>query len=350
MILCEFINIHIALSVGAAIGLVLSAITFFSNKYQTPNYILYTCSGILLLYALLYIAGVLTFPTAWGPFLLEVSIVLPLLILYQFRNKFIAYYRYQKNSKNKCNLAQGVETSIVSTRVLLIFAIIHFLITIIIELFSLASVGETCRFILFHIMPPLVFILTILFNQYGLRYFNKIMAHTKYISVVNDNGQVLGKVPKVEAAEYKNTYTNPVIRIIPIHDNMIFLSRRPETSILDAGKIDTPMETFLQYNETVEEGVKRLLKQTFPGVGNLSPRFVLKHSLKNEETSRLIFLFTLDIANDKLLCDCHFESGKLWTLSQIEQNIDKNYFSTCFENEFDLLQDIIDIREKYKVS
>ena len=71
---------------------------------------------------------------------------------------------------------------------------------------------------------------------------------------------------------------------------------------------------------------------------------------QNAVTNLLIYLYLLDINDEALLNNQRFVGGKLWQLQQIEQNIGQNFFSECFENEFDYLRDIIDIREIYKES
>lgn len=343
----ELFDTEVALYAGTAFALLLLFIWHYINKGKTPHFTLYSSIGILTLYSLLAITRILDFEPQWFPFLLEVGIVIPLMLIYQFREK-ITTYLYRKN--NSSAYKQAAESCLIAIRVLLLFAFIHFIIIVVVEISTLSVVGDASIFWLFRISPIFVFLAAILFNQFGLHYFNKTLANSKYISVVNNKGKVVGKIPRTEAEAFKKT-PSPIIRIIPINNGMIYLSRRPETVVTDKDKIDTPMETFLQFDEKVEAGVKRLMERTFQNIDGLSPQFVIKHSFKTEESNRLIFLFTVDITDNTLFCNSNYTEGKLWSLSQIEQNLDKNYFSDCFEQEYDLLlRDIIDIRERYKES
>lgn len=350
LILCEFLTFEASVYIGTAVGLLLLSFLQYASKAYAPNFILHICTAVLLLFSLYGLTRdyhSLHFP---GPIAIEAGVIVPLLIIYLFRHRVLLFYRHKIRSKNRCNLVQGAESAMVAIRILLIFAILHLAALSITQFFSPIQAGSVSWIVLFHIAPPLVFILCILFNQYGLNYFNKVMNQTKYIAVVDEKGNVTGKILRSAVNEYKNQYTNAVIRIVPISNGMIFLNQRSVQDILDGGKTDTPFETFLYYKESIEEGMKRVLKETLPGAEKQKPRFALKYILKNEETSRLVYLFVLDIKDDAILCDCRFGSGKLWTLPQIEQNIGSNYFSTCFENEYDLLKEIIDTRERYKES
>ncbi|MCD7899832.1 MAG: hypothetical protein LUH22_08150 [Bacteroides sp.] len=346
-ILSEFIPINLAIYIGTGIGLLASVLSHYHTKLQIPNFILYISASILAIYSVLTFIPSIHLPAERFSFLLEVSIVIPFLILYIFRNKFIGVYQYNMAQKNRCSLVQGAESTIIAIRVLLIFTTLHIIIIAIAELITWGQLGETGILVLYHVLPPLVFVGSILFNQYGLNYFNRMMSHTRYIAVVDAKGNVIGKVLKVDAYQYKNLYTNVVIRIIPISNGMIFLSERGPRAILEKGKVDTPLETFLNFKESIQEAVNRLMTTKFPSANNLEPTFALKYSIKNQETSRLVYLFLIDITDDSLLYDC---TGKLWTLPQIEQNLNMNYFSTCLENEYELLKDIIDTREKYRGS
>lgn len=65
--------------------------------------------------------------------------------------------------------------------------------------------GDTTRHILFYVAPPLVFILGILFNQFGIFYFNIVMNHTVFVPIVNTKGDVMGKAIASEAINRKTT-------------------------------------------------------------------------------------------------------------------------------------------------
>ena len=118
--------------------------------------------------------------------------------------------------------------------------------------------------ILYKVFPPVVFVMSILFNQIAIRYFNHLMSHTEYVPIVNTKGDVIGRSLAIEALNYKNAYINPVIRIAVSTHGMLFLCDRPMNAILDKGKTDIPMECYLRYGESLTEGVNRLVHNALP--------------------------------------------------------------------------------------
>ena len=174
------------------------------------------------------------------------------------------------------------------------------------------------------------------------------MRYTVFVPIVDKKGNVLGKAIASEAINHKNGYINPVIRIAVTSHGMLYLLPRPQCSSLEKGRIDLLMESYLLYGETLEQGVERMLQQTLPTAPRQNLHFNLMYPFENEVTNRLIYLFTLDLDNDSILCNKNFKGGKLWTFQQIEHNLYRNFFSSCFEYEFEHIKAIINIREEYK--
>lgn len=132
----------------------------------------------------------------------------------------------------QATFAQGAEAAIVSARVILIISLLHFLIIFLAVLVSY-PLGDTTRHILFYVAPPLVFISGILFNQFGIFYFNIVMNHTVFVPIVNTKGDVMGKAIASEAINRKNDYINPVIRIAVASHSMLFLLPRPKCNVFE---------------------------------------------------------------------------------------------------------------------
>lgn len=346
ILLSEFIEQDTAIYIGTSIGI--GGVWYLQkrNGVRVPNFILYLSTFVLLLISLMTAIPYDFIPKGMLSITLEISIIAPLLILYIHKRRFIRYFIKQKDTCSKRLFAQGAESAIVSARISLILASIHFIV------FNLAlffqPLGSTSRLILYSIFPVSIFIISILLNQFIIRYFNNLMKHTEYVPIVNTHGDVIGKGLAINALNLKNNYINPVIRVAISTHCMLFLCSRPTTAVLDKGKIDVPMECYLRYGESLIEGVNRLIKNCFPEVEGLEPRFNLMYHFENEITNRLIYLFTIDVDDESILCTPHFKNSKLWNFKQIEENLGKGYFSSCFEEEYEQLKELICIREKYK--
>lgn len=347
IVLCEFTTQDISIYTGAAVGVIYSSFTIWGKGAKIPNFLLYCTTGMLLLLSLITLLFGNTCRAGMLPLTLEISVLIPVAIIFLNRKRFLAYHIAQSKKCCKQLYAQGAESSIVSTRVVIIIAFLHFLATFITVLLP-GTLNDTERYILFRLCPSAVFILSILFNQFGILYFNLMMEHTAFVPIVNTKGDVIGRSLAVDAINQKNEYINPVVRIAIIHNSMLYLRPRPQRCILDAGKTDVPMECYVLYGETLEQAIRRIIKQSFPQAANEELHFNAMYHFENMVTNRLIYLFLIEIEDDNLLRDKQIRDGKLWTFQQIEHNLGKNFFSCCFENEYEHLKDVIYTREKYK--
>lgn len=333
--------------IGAGVGFLLC---FHARRYKgvhIPQIMLYCTTGMLLFLSLTTLFITSYCPSDMFPFALEISAIIPPLIIFLNRKRFLDYHTVQSKRCCKRLFAKGAEAAIVSARVVLIISFLHFLIIFLTVLIQ-NPLDKTTRYILFNTVPPAVFILCIIFNQFGIHYFNAVMKQTFFVPIVNKKGDVIGKVIAGEAINQKNDYINPVIRIAVASHGMLFLLPRPQCTILEEGKIDLPMEGYLLYGESLEQGTSRVFRQVLPTVPISNIHFNLMYHFENERTNRLVYLFLLDLDDDSILCNEAFKEGKLWIFQQIEQNLNCNFFSQCFEYEYEHLKSIINTREKYK--
>ena len=347
IILCEFITQDISIYIGAGVGALYSLYTLWGKGARIPNFLLYCTTGMLLLLSLTTLIFGDCSSREMFPLTLEISTLIPVVIIFLNRKRFLAHQITQSQKCCKQLFAQGAESAIVTTRVVVIIAFLHFL-GVFITILLPGPLSETSKDILFRYCPPAVFILSILFNQFGILYFNQVMEHTAFVPIVNTKGDVIGRSLAVDAINKKNEYINPIVRIAVSHNGMLYLRPRPQRCILDRGKTDIPMECYLLYGETLEQGIVRLVRQAFPQAPIQDLQFNIMYHFENKVTNRLIYLFILEVEDDNLLRDKQVKDGKLWTFQQIEHNLGKNFFSCCFENEYEHLKDVICTREKYK--
>ena len=316
IILCEFITQDMSIYIGAGVGLLFSIYSVRHRGTHVPQIILYCTTGMLLLLSVTTLFLVNYCPRFMLPFTLEISAIIPPFVIYLNRRKFLDYHMSQTQKCCKQLFAQGAEAAIVSSRVILIISLLHFLIIFLAVLVSY-PLGDTTRHILFYVAPPLVFISGILFNQFGIFYFNIVMNHTVFVPIVNTKGDVMGKAIASEAINRKNDYINPVIRIAVASHGMLFLLPRPKCNVFEKDKIDLLMEGYLIYGETLEQGAHRILRQTLPTAPLDHLHFNFMYHFENEATNRLVYLFTLDLDDDSILCNKNFKGGKLWTFQQL---------------------------------
>lgn len=352
MLLGELVTQELAVCLGAGMGVLFCFYTWHSAARRVPQLILYSTTGVLLLFS----AAIRFIPeapvAAYFPFMLEIGTMFPPALL------FLCKKKQQKTSDDaplrisQRYFVQGTEASIVSTRVMLLIGALHLLILAGAFLIQ-RPLGNGTRYLLFHLLPPVVLIGSILFNQFGIRYFNRVMKDTVFVPIVNRQGDVIGKALLSDALHSPYKYRLPVIRIAVIWKNKLYLAPRPQDRMPESGKTDLLMESYLYYKESLEEAVLRTLRHTLPDVPASMLHFNFMYPYEDKNSQRLVYLFTLDLEDELLLKKASPQAagqGKLWTLPQIEQNLGKGFFSPYLEYEYEELKTIIYTREIYKES
>ncbi|TWV14726.1 hypothetical protein FQ707_03190 [Bacteroidaceae bacterium HV4-6-C5C] len=346
ILLYEIITKDISIYIGTGVGILYSVYTFLGKGKYIPHFILYTTTIMLIIMTLATLILGSCCPNSYFPITLEVCAIIPTSIFYLRKKNVIG----EQERQPRCcmdELSPGTISAIVSIRVVLIIAIIHF-IAITIVLIFFRPLSTLTQNILFRVCPPIVFLVSILFNQYGIRFFNKAMEHSAFVPVVNIKGDVLGRRLASDVPKERGAYIHPIIRIAISYKSMLYLQPRSEYCIVETGKTDIPMECYLLYGESLENGVNRLINKTLPASCIKDIKFNIMYHFENEETNRLIYLFLLELNDDNILLGKKIGDGKLWTLRQIEHNLGKNFFSKSFEHEYEHLSKVIDTREKYK--
>lgn len=187
-----------------------------------------------------------------------------------------------------------------------------------------------------------------LFGRFARYCMEQVLSHELFLPIVDAGGDVKGKILAVDAFLPTNRQMLPMVRVAVTLNGMLYLRHRPQGSHFEVGKADLPIEGYLVFKEPLEKGVQRIIQKTFPHAPNRRLYFNLMYLYEDKTIKRLVYLYTLDLEDESLLNGR--KEGKLWTLPQIEHNLNKRFFSVFFENEYATLKQIICIREKYKES
>ena len=150
-------NADMSIYIGTGVGLFFSIYSVRHRGTHVPQIILYCTTGMLLLLSVTTLFLVNYCPRFMLPFTLEISAIIPPFVIYLNRRKFLDYHMSQTQKCCKQLFAQGAEAAIVSSRVILIISLLHFLI---ISLAILVSypLGDTTRTFCFMWRLPRLYI------------------------------------------------------------------------------------------------------------------------------------------------------------------------------------------------
>lgn len=170
-----------------------------------------------------------------------------------------------------------------------------------------------------------------------LNVLDKKLHKEEWLPVVTEQGHVTGRVAKSVTKELKNRFMHPVVRIALIHKGHIYLKKREQNRLLNPGLLDYPFEKYIQFNHKIDETAYNIIRKECK-TENIPLRFLLKYIFENEATKRLIFLYVSEIDDETTFNKLRLTEGKLWTETQIEDNLGSNIFSECFESDFEYLK------------
>lgn len=343
MLLSAYTSHQTAIYWGTVIGVVLSLRSWNKRHRRIPYILLYATTCMLALLTIFHLFFHCTCPSYLGSFVVEVSLMLPSLLIL-FNQKRLQYAQLKGDANNEIHLfRQGIEASIVSSRIFVMVVTIH-LLSILITLFLQYPIEGGMQTFLFNVAPFIVYGLTIFINQLCIWEFNKMMQYTIFLPIVNKYGDVIGKCLPSDS---QGRYIHPIIRIAVSIHGMLLLRRRSAHSLLDKGKTDILIEGFLTFGETLEEGAKRMISYALPDAPQESLRYNLSYYTELQGQKRLIYLFTLCLPDESCLKHQRFSGSKLWTFKQIEHNLKQHFFSQHFEYEYQQLKSIILTRTRF---
>jgi hypothetical protein len=336
IILSRYLAQETAVYIGLGAGILFSGYNLIRSA--SLQLLLFVSTLVLLLFAVasLFLPHI---PYTFFPFILELAVLIPVFLLFG-RQLYARACLAGADGKNR--LSKSIIATRVSTRVVMLITAVHLTVIFLLELLQVNT--PTIRYMLYRMSPLLVFVLSILFNQWGIIYFNRFMhRHDCYLPVVNENGDVTGKISAMIALGKKTEYMIPVVRIALAYNNMLYLCPCNRPAENEKGKTDLPVADFLLYKETLEQRIRFMMKENYPQLPlDNGITYIGKKRCETNHTAQLNYLFLFRTDNEEYLtANRAKQQGKLWTFQQIEQNLHKNFFSPLFEAEYEALKSAI---------
>lgn len=194
---------------------------------------------------------------------------------------------------------------------------------------------------IFIIMPIVILLFIIIYEEIKTRNIVKHLRKEEWLPIVNESGEVTGRIAKSVSIKMKNRFLHPVVRVALIHNGEIYLQKRKDDDMLDPSTYDHPFEKYMLFNHEINIAVRNSITHAL-GMQELPFSFLLKYVYENDITKRLIFLFVSRIENEEQLKSIQLLKGKFWTMKQIEESFnDKDVFSECFQLEYEYLKNTV---------
>ncbi len=175
-------------------------------------------------------------------------------------------------------------------------------------------------------------------------YFLKsCISEEEYWPILNEKGNAIGYESKEHVYFSKKNTTvstkniHPVVRVLLIFDNKLFLKKYDSSDLCYPGKWDISISGHLLYGETFESCIRRLLS-AYNIEGN-NTRHLLKYTYENEYECQQVFLNYM-LVNNTTIQKANLSNIKPWTMAQILDELSSNIFTDKLKKEFFLLKDL----------
>lgn len=177
---------------------------------------------------------------------------------------------------------------------------------------------------------------------YLISYIKKRSIKGKAV-IMDEKGIPIKSIPLQYVRNVPPNEAVVIVRVAVFYQGMIYLKERPSGDFYEPGKWDVPFEFYYSVSMPIKQFVNQQLKRFI-----VHERVEVRHSIRymyhDEKIGRCAFLYFIYLENEK---DMKLSGGKLWTLKQIEQNVNKGVFSSLFENELEHYKITIPTWEKY---
>lgn len=191
------------------------------------------------------------------------------------------------------------------------------------------------------IAPISMFLFIVIYEEIKTRNIIKQLRKEEWLPIVNESGEVTGRIARSVSSKMKNRFMHPVVRVALIHNGEIYLQKRPDTDSLGAGSYDHPFEKYMLFNHEINIAVRNSISRAL-NMQELPFNFLIKYVYENDDTKRLIFLFIARIETEEQLKSISLLNGKFWTVKQIEESFsDDKVFSECFQLEYEYLKNVV---------
>lgn len=320
--------------IATGIALALSVAGYIAVKKYSR--LIYDISIITFIVALLFSFTVFPCLPAFNRFaIVEIIFVISLIIMRLSRGKIVTRVAKGRNLMLKNYLKESFRVAFQTQYGLSI----HLLLVLAFYLLDSADVGFVNSTAMVVVCQVILLVIMIM-EAARLYILDKKLYQEEWLPVVTEKGDVTGKVAKSITKDLKNRFMHPIVRVALIYKGRIYLQVRDQDRLLNPGKLDYPFEKYMEFNDKVDQTLGDSIRKECGG-NDIPLRFLLKYTFENEITKRLIFLYISDIEDEKIFSSLHLEGGKLWTASQIEDNMGTEIFSECFELEYEYLKNTV---------
>lgn len=157
--------------------------------------------------------------------------------------------------------------------------------------------------------------------------------------VVDEAGNITGCATRGEC-HGGSKLLHPVVHLhVFDSEGRLYLQKRPEWKDIQPGKWDTAVGGHIDLGENVDMALRREAREEI-GLDSFEPIFVKSYVFESDREKELVNTFRTTVKEMPKPTE-ELDGGRFWTIAEIKENIGKGVFTPNFENEFDLIKNLL---------
>lgn len=159
------------------------------------------------------------------------------------------------------------------------------------------------------------------------------MKKEEWFPLVDEAGLVIGKATRKECHS-GSKLIHPVVHLHVFNSaGDLYLQKRALTKDIQPGKWDTAVGGHIDYGETVEEALRREVREEL-GIIDFVPEFLKRYIFESAIEKELVNAFRTTYNGAITPDPSELECGRFWKLAEIKENMGKGILTPNFEKEF----------------
>ncbi len=155
----------------------------------------------------------------------------------------------------------------------------------------------------------------------------------EWFPLVNEEGETIGKATRKECHS-GSKMLHPVVHLHIFNEaGDLYLQKRSMTKDIQPGKWDTAVGGHIDYGETVEEALRREVREEL-GITDFSPQFITRYVFESAIEKELVNTFCTTYDGPFTPDPSELDEGRFWPKAEILANMGKGVFTPNFEGEY----------------